>query len=133
MGTVCDDQGHCNPPTCGTMAFTVVCSDGTRCPTNSACVMGGRCLCNTGFVGVACNGVACGSACTYPNWSCQPQPFCGTGSFLCPSGTVCPRHAECDMAGRCVCSPGFVAVTCTGVRCDTCPSNNYHCVPGPLP
>lgn len=132
-GTVCDDSGHCITRACGMTNFTEVCADMSRCPTNSTCMTGGLCLCNTGYIGVDCMGIACGASCAYPNWSCQPQNFCGTGEFLCGSGTRCPRHAACNAMNQCVCDTGFVAVTCSGVRCDTCPGTNYRCVPGPLP
>jgi WNT inhibitory factor 1 len=109
--------------------FTVTCADGTRCPGNSSCLPPGLCVCSPGFVGVDCTGRVCGSMCTFPNWVCALSLFCGGGTVLCPSGTLCPRHSTCDAMGRCVCNPGFASVTCTGTRCESCPGTAYRCVP----
>ncbi len=133
-GTVCDDAGRCVTRTCGPDGFTVACPDGTHCPAGAMCSGGGRCTCNPGTVAVDCGGTPCGATCAYPMWLCAPAPFCGAGSVLCASGVRCPRHSGCDpVTGACRCNAGYAAVTCAGMRCDTCAGTDYRCVALPLP
>ena len=128
-GQVCDDLGHCGAPSCGATHFTETCDDGSLCPSNSNCTADNLCACRPGYVGRTCAGVDCGVSCAYPNWYCARASFCGAGAISCAGGVTCPRHATCAAGGQCVCAPGFVAVTCAGDRCTSCPGTDYRCVP----
>lgn len=127
-GQVCDDLGRCAVPSCGAGNFTETCADSSLCPSNSNCTVDNRCACRPGYVGRTCAGLDCGTSCTYPNWYCARAAFCGSGAISCPGGITCPRHSTCS-DGRCVCAFGFMAVTCAGDRCTSCPGTDYRCVP----
>jgi hypothetical protein len=128
-GQVCDDLGHCVVPSCGAGNFTETCSDGSICPSNSNCTADNLCACRPGYVGRTCAGVDCGTSCTYPDWYCARSSFCGTGAISCPGNITCPRHSTCAAAGQCLCAFGYMAVTCSGDRCTSCPGTDYRCVP----
>lgn len=128
-GQVCDDVGRCVVPSCGAGNFTETCDNGAICPSNSNCTADNLCACRPGYVGRTCAGVDCGTSCTYPNWYCARSSFCGSGAVTCPGGVTCPRHATCSAGGQCVCAFGYMAVTCAGDRCTSCPGTDYRCVP----
>ena len=128
-GQVCDDLGRCVVPSCGAGNFTETCADGAVCPSNSNCTVDNLCACRPGYVGRTCAGVDCGTACTYPDWYCARASFCGAGAISCVGGITCPRHSTCGAGGQCVCAFGFMAVTCAGDRCTSCPGTDYRCVP----
>lgn len=128
-GQVCDDLGHCVVPSCGAGNFTETCADGSICPSNSNCTVDNLCACRPGYVGRTCAGLDCGTSCEYPNWYCARSSFCGTGAISCPGNVTCPRHSTCAAGGQCLCAFGYMAVTCSGDRCTSCPGTDYHCVP----
>lgn len=127
-GQVCDDLGRCVIPSCGAGTFTESCSNGNTCPGNSVCTADNLCVCRPGYVARTCAGVDCGTSCTAPNWYCARASFCGAGAIACPGGVTCPRHSTCS-DGRCLCAFGYMAVTCSGERCTSCPGTDYRCVP----
>ena len=127
-GQICDDLGRCVVPSCGAGNFTETCADGAVCPSNSNCTVDNLCACRPGYVGRTCAGVDCGTACTYPDWYCARASFCGAGAITCAGGITCPRHSTCGPGGQCVCAFGFMAVTCAGVPCTSCPGTDYRCV-----
>lgn len=127
---VCDETGQCAAVTCGMANFVLNCPGVGLCPLNGACGMTG-CACAAGFAARTCDGDPCpASGCSYPDWFCQRALFCAAGAVACTGGYRCPRYSRCVTDTRsCECLPGFVAVTCAGDRCTSCPGTDYRCVP----
>ncbi|SRR5579883_1138480 len=160
---VCRADGTFGPctcaPTCGAANNTVPCGS-IACPANSVCTSAAneRCQCNTGLMGVTCDGQPCAGTCTYPNWWCQPcQPgvcngdcpcpagqicdagacipagSCGNANFIVPcGGGFCPTNSTCTSTtpGHCQCNAGLMGVDCQGNPCaGSCASPNWWCQP----
>lgn len=118
--------------------------DKVTCPENcnnrGSCSAAGRCHCNTGFSGPACQ-----SYC--PNL-CSHQGDCIEGACLCFAGFMgvdcsvvgcCNGHGSCDVPGECLCEPGWTGndcslrVMCADPTCSghgTCTNGKCHCSMG---
>ncbi|KAM9851820.1 N-acetylglucosamine-1-phosphodiester alpha-N-acetylglucosaminidase [Aulostomus maculatus] len=130
---------HCKPDNrwrCARRVSTILCVHGRRCqPANCSghgdCV-DGRCRCQEGWQGAACDALvcqppACGAhgVCTPRGCACDagwrgktcnqecPPGFYGDG---CNQTCACVNDGSCDhVYGRCSCPPGFHGNTCEQV------------------
>ncbi|XP_068997176.1 N-acetylglucosamine-1-phosphodiester alpha-N-acetylglucosaminidase [Embiotoca jacksoni] len=127
---------HCIPDSrwrCGRSVSTILCVHRRRCqPENCSghgdCV-DGRCRCEDGWQGAACDSLVCQPA------ACQPHGFCTANGCVCNAGwrgqncsqeclpgfygdgcnqtCSCVNGGSCDpVLGRCACPPGFHGNTC---------------------
>lgn len=119
-GQACRD-GVCGAPYCGAGNFTVPCSDGQGCATNSACNSNGGCTCVQGFTAVGCSGTPCAGdnpECRQSQWWCVPQTQCTprcTGS--CGASDGCGGMCGCPAGQTCsggVCRTGTCVPRCNG-------------------
>ena len=117
------------PPACANCArdyYGRDCLPCDVCREHGACVEGaaGRCDCDLGWAGAACDSCATG-------WTGPACAECAPGYYgsTCASCAVCNVHGTCNegIGGSCACDLGWAGDSCTvcaarftGVACDQC-------------
>ena len=95
---------------CGMSDFTVKCTNGHTCATNSHCNPDGTtCTCDAGYSDFTCDGTSCATiTCAYPGWHCVTDTLPGTE---CTDATL--------GSGTCQCRDGRkIPKTCTTSTCE---------------